>query len=1151
MRSGGRWQRAVAYGLAGAGLSWLCVAVWRGGFDAADPIASVLGAGAGVLAWLAGFGNSGTGAAIASDPPPPAAPEVPGWVVDRTEADRVISIVCTRRRTTGPVGLTTALEGAGGFGKTTLATLVCASPKVKKHFQGRVYFVTVGRSVRGRAAIAAKVAEVTRFVTGDTTSFDDPELAGAHFGRLLDQRARTLLVLDDVWEQEQLAPFLLGGADCVRIVTTRIPAVLPDNTERIQVDQMSPDQAYAVLTNGLPNLPNPINEGLLAATGRWALLLRLTNRIIATRIASGTDPDIAASETLRRLQDDGPVGVDDPAEAVDLDNPKRRSTAVRSTVEAATRLLPAGGYTRFIELGIFAEDEEVPLDIVANLWRETGNLSRPESQKLCQTLHGLSLLFLKSEAGGSVRLHDVLRDYIRGEIGERLLAATNAALMDAVSCSLPRQSNPAMPSLNVAWWEQAGGYMLDHSINHLLAAGRVLEAEALAGDLRWIEARLLHRGPTAPWSDLAMIPTAFAAARARDLARIAHLLQPVDPPSALRYILYSRLEPVEEWRAQVAARKNEQPSGPMLVNIWPPPDLPDPALLRTIGAEYGGEIRLMDAAPDGKWLAVAGELGVHIWEVSSGRLLAQIEVPDPTALRFFPDGSQVVFASEAEVKVWSPVRGDLKPLDTGVSSIVRAMDVAPNGAWVAVGYDDGVRLIDANTSSIVSRLECDWVTSVAISPDASWIVTGNANGEVQVWETTTGAISHTLPRRRGVVRSVAVAPSGNWCAAASGDGVQIWTSGSDEFQEYSYEDLGAARQIFISSDSAWLAVSGGNATSHILDAGSLRPRTSLTENRGFIRTAAAAPDGAWIATGGSVIRIWDRISSSEPRSAPTAEASVRQVVAAPAGDILATVNVNGQVCIRSQSTGGLITRFEHPVRIERLVFSHDATWLATVGEEGVRLWDTSGVLLETLTEVGFLRAVTITSDGTRIIAGGEEGKVYIWNRLGMLVEQFVTGPRTVRSIAVSPDGRWLATGEGEGFDSMGGGKAVQIWRLNPDSSVVSIAEFSDGSQELSVTPDGVWLVGLDGSHVKVRDIATGQIFPVFGESSTKPAYSPAGTWMATVYQGRTIRIWNWMDGALVTVLRTEGLLADLCWSADGTVLFACGEWGVYSFRFVP
>lgn len=1141
MRSGGRWQRAVAYGLGGAGLSWLCVVVWRGGFDAADPIASVLGAGAGVLAWLAGFGSSGSGAENASDLPPPATPEVPGWVVDRTEADRAISIVCARRRAAGPVSLTTALEGAGGFGKTTLAMLVCANPKVKKHFQDRIYFITVGRSVRGRAAIAAKVAEVTRFVTGDATSFDDPELAGAHLGRLLSQRARTLLVLDDVWEQEQLAPFLLGGAECVRLVTTRIPAVLPDNAERIQVDQMSPDQAYAVLTNGLPEFPNATRERLLAVTGRWALLLRLTNRIIATQIASGTDPDFAASETVRRLQVDGPVGVDNPAEPVDLDDPKRRSTAVRSTVEAATQLLPAGGYARFIELGIFAEDEEVPLDIVTNLWSETGNLARFDSRNLCQTLHGLSLLFLESEAGGRIRLHDVLRDYIRGELGERLLTEVNAALMDSVARSLPRLPISAMPSPDIAWWEHSDGYMLDHTISHLLSAGRVSEAEALASDLRWIEARLLHRGPTAPWSDLAMIPTTSAGARARDLARIAHLLQPANPNSALRYVLYSRLEPVDEWRAQVAVRKSEQSGGPMLLNRWSPPDLPDPALLRTLGAEHGGETRLMASAPDGKWLVAAGEFGVNVWEVSSGRLFAQLEVRNPIALSFFPDGSQIAIASESGVKIWSPVAGGLKSLDSGISSTVRAMDVDPDGNLIAVAYDDGVRLIEAATSSIVSYLRCDWTTSIAFFPDGSRLVSGNASGEVKIWNAITGDVSYALPRRRGVVRSVAVSPDGSWCVAASGDGVQIWASGSNDFQATLYGDSGAARQIFVSSDSAWLAVSDSNTTTRILDVGSCQLRTSLTEDRGFIHTAAAAPDGSWLATGGSAIRIWDRMSHSGLRSAPTAEMSARRVVAAPTGDLLASVNVNGQVHIRRQSTGELIARFEDSTRVEQLAFSPDATWLATVGEKGVHLWDTSGVLLETLTDVPFLRAVAVTSGGTRIVAGGEEGHVYIWNRIGMLIEHFIAGPRTVRSIAVPLDGNWLATGEGE---------AVQIWRFDSNSAV-SVAEFSDGSQELSVTPDGMWVIGLEGSHVKVRDISTGQRIFVFGESSTRPAVSPTGDWVATVHQGRTIRIWNWLDGTLATIMRTEGLLVDLCWSADGATLFASGQWGIYSFKFLP
>jgi hypothetical protein len=158
-------------------------------------------AAGGVAAWLQLRPPAGR-----DDPPSPPSATVPQRFVDRAQTRTAAAAVCRGGRA---VGITTSPWGAGGFGKTTLAHAVCACIRVRRHFRSRIYPVTIGRDVRGRAAVAAKVAEVTRFITGDTTEFDDPELAGAHLGRLLDQRPRTLLVLDDVWESEQLDRALL------------------------------------------------------------------------------------------------------------------------------------------------------------------------------------------------------------------------------------------------------------------------------------------------------------------------------------------------------------------------------------------------------------------------------------------------------------------------------------------------------------------------------------------------------------------------------------------------------------------------------------------------------------------------------------------------------------------------------------------------------------------------------------------------------------------------------------------------------------------------------------------------------------------------------------------------------------------------------
>src|SRR6266851_9110923 len=181
--------------------------------------------------------------------PSPPELEVPEWVVGRpAELARVVKALVDGP---GTVGITTGLYGAGGFGKTTLAQMVCADRQVRQRFRGRVYLVTVGRDVRGAEAIAARVNDVIKLVTGEGATFTNPEDAGRRLGSLLDAGPRRLLALDDVWAPEQLAPFAEGGKRCARLVTTRVPQLLAGRGTAVRVDQMSPEQAQALLTSGL------------------------------------------------------------------------------------------------------------------------------------------------------------------------------------------------------------------------------------------------------------------------------------------------------------------------------------------------------------------------------------------------------------------------------------------------------------------------------------------------------------------------------------------------------------------------------------------------------------------------------------------------------------------------------------------------------------------------------------------------------------------------------------------------------------------------------------------------------------------------------------------------------------------------------------
>ncbi|MFJ6940386.1 NB-ARC domain-containing protein [Streptomyces sp. NPDC101132] len=1042
------------------------------------------------------------GAAPAGDPPPPAPPAVPAWVVDRREGARAVAAVCRRPRGGGrgragrrTVGITTSLDGAGGFGKTTLATVVRASGRVRRHFRGRVYTVTIGRDVRGRAAVAAKVAEVTRFITGDSTAFDDPALAGAHLGRLLDQRPRTLLVLDDVWEPEQLEPFLLGGAPCVRLVTTRVPAVLPPGTRRVRVDEMSPAQARAVLTHGLPPLPPDTVTGLLHATGRWALLLRLTNRLIARRIATGGEPADVARAVLRALRDRGPAAVDGPAAPrgtpLDLDDPARRAQAVRATVEAATTLLPAGGARRLAELAVFAEDEAVPVPLVARLWAATDGLEEEAARTLCAQLEALSLVALNPERGGRISLHDVLRDYLRSELGASELRVLHGLLVDTArdgaagpeadgvpagapgaatsgaavgTAAVPQPAGGARNRPRPAPWDLPDGYLHDHLVEHLLGAGRTAGAEALAGDLRWVESRLLRRGPTAPWADLDRIPTASAAALARDITRVAHLLTPTEPAGALVQVLHSRLAPLPHWGPQVAAREPLVPR-PRLGNRWDPPDLPEPALRRTLLGHDGGVTGLA-ASPDGEWLASVGLDGsVRRWDARSGRELDRRDHGHPlTALAVAPDGTWLAVGdAHGAVLLWYVERGGplvrrVRPVPGG--GPVRTLAAVPRsngGVWLAV-LDAAQRVVtlwDPATGRNTGRLEADEdVVGFAAAPDGSLLATTHLGGRTRRWDG--GTLSEVGPRYGSHATTwarVAVVPRSGRTEPAAGAPAA------------SGPTAGAPSVLLLGAETGRTALEGCDHTGR---------ERHPDAHEGPVLALAAGPHGRWLASGGQdgAVRFWAR------HDGPGAVDGTR----------------DGAGAVARTRDGGVRTELRaHAGQVDALAVAPDGEWLASAGSDGaVRIWDAP---------------VTGASGPAR--ADGRAAPDRRAGAPGAPRQRGTERPRAGRPAADRPEPLALVAVPADGARFLTADRhrgAVRVWTLDGRGSAHDPG-YGGGERWLAVTPDGA-PVSLD-SH-GVVSVAGAYLQPAL--PVTACALSGDGHWLVAVDRQGTVRLFDLRTG---------------------------------------
>ena len=113
--------------------------------------------------------------------PPFMAPSIPR-IVERPELTARLQELLSDPPAGRPIAVTTALHGAGGFGKTTLAAHVCHL--TRQRFPGGVLWVSLGENVP-RSTVVAKINDLSLQLSGRRPEYVDAEQAGQHLGSLL------------------------------------------------------------------------------------------------------------------------------------------------------------------------------------------------------------------------------------------------------------------------------------------------------------------------------------------------------------------------------------------------------------------------------------------------------------------------------------------------------------------------------------------------------------------------------------------------------------------------------------------------------------------------------------------------------------------------------------------------------------------------------------------------------------------------------------------------------------------------------------------------------------------------------------------------------------------------------------------------------
>ena len=310
--------------------------------------------------------------------------------------------------------------------------------------------------------------------------------------------------------------------------------------------------------------------------------------------------------------------------------------------------------------------------------------------------------------------------------------------------------------------------------------------------------------------------------------------------------------------------------------------------------------------------------------------------------------------------------------------------------------------------------------------------------------------------------------------------------------------------------------------------------TSSSPHRKTICLLVFGPRGQVVVSGDTVgglklVRVRD---GRDARVLRGHTADISRVLFSPDRKLLASSSLDRTVRIWNARSGRQLHCLRgHSDGVSDLAFSRDGKYLASCSaDRTVKIWDLSSerTHIELEPHMGAVESVVIGPRGERIYAGATGG-VSVWDpRSGKAVARWPEPRSLCRALAISPDGRLLASAGTRGH--------VTIRNSRTGKTVSEMTFVDRGHQVLALAfdPRGRRLAAA-GSRgaVRVWDVASGRELPrPSGHTSTVRAlaYSPEGSYIATGADDYEVRIWDAGSGRLLSKFVDAEGVETTCWS---------------------
>ncbi len=563
--------------------------------------------------------------------------------------------------------------------------------------------------------------------------------------------------------------------------------------------------------------------------------------------------------------------------------------------------------------------------------------------------------------------------------------------------------------------------------------------------------------------------------------------------------------------------------------------------IRTLTGHTGYVLGLA-FSPDGRFLAAACDTYVGknydhageviLWDLSTGKKSFVHLLPDNPAhcVAFSPDGQSLVSGHgqlakgkfdpvAGPIRVWDPRTGRQVKVLSGHRHRLSSLAFRADGQRLAsAAQDKTIRVWDPATGQEVLSIPDD-SRSIAFHPDGRRLL-GTSGGKLKIWEADSGKEIFTHQVEKSAIGQLAVSPDGQHLALATRDqsndeAMRIW-------------DLAARREVLV-----------------------------LPAHTEDITCLVFSPDGTRLVSGSGdrTLKVWDVTTPPESLTLPGLPDSLKSLAFPPDGRQVFSATNNGEVKTWNLQTGEELSsqRFPAFIRLSGAL-SPDASRLAVgVGKALAKVFDRrTGKELCTLQgHRQDIFGLAISLDNGKVATGSLDQSIKVWDATtGKEIRTLPGHKRSpggfapVSSVALSPDGKYLASATGIMFTSRPEDSEILVW----DLSTGQVAHRLDGHlrtvQGLAFSPDSKWLASASEDRtVRLWDLATGNtVFTLEGHTFAVDCvvFSPDGRRLASGSLDGTVRLWDVVTGEPVQVLTHGSRVLALAFNPQGDCLAGGG-----------